>query len=88
MLPDSELNTLHADAAMAVMLAVDGDVRNGMEILLAGLRRMEELEAEVAWAGELSARYRKAISGYSRRFGCYPLLLQDLPELAGAAPAR
>ena len=88
MLPDSELNTLHADAAMAVMLAVDGDVRNGMEILLAGLRRTEELEADEAWAGELSARYRKAINGYSRRFGCYPLLLQDLPELTGAATLR
>ena len=88
MLPDSVLNNLHADAATAVMLAVDGDVRDGMEILLAGLRRTEELAADEAWAEELSARYRKAIDGYSRRFGCNPLLLQDLHEFTGAVSAR
>ena len=80
MVPDTELNALHQDAATAVMLAVDGKVSNGMELLLAGLRRVEEMQLDEAWAGEMACRYRKAIHGYGRRFGYGPALLLDLPE--------
>ncbi len=76
MIPTTELSVLHTDAATAVMIAVDGEVYSGREILLVGLQRAESLDGrQEEWAAELVSAYRKAIDGYSRRFGYRSVLL-------------
>jgi hypothetical protein len=85
MVPAHELNELHADTAAAVSLAVVGELRDGAHLLLAGLRRAEALAGAEPWAEELAGSYRKALTGYCRRYGLSP---SPAPEPSVPEPAR
>jgi hypothetical protein len=68
MVPASEMNEVHADAAAAVSLAVAGEAADGAAVLLGGLHRAEALLGQETWAEALAACYRKALSAYCRRY--------------------
>jgi hypothetical protein len=88
MVPAHELNDLHADTAAAVSLAVVGELRDGAQLLLAGLSRAEALAGAEPWADELAGSYRKALAGYCRRYGLSLNLPGTPAEASAAEPLR
>jgi hypothetical protein len=84
MLPESELNALIRDTADAVNLAVVGEVSDGFEVLVAGLRRAEAMQDLEPWAGELAASYRRAVDHYCWQYRVCPV---DYAPRPPAVPA-
>jgi hypothetical protein len=69
MIPNSEVEALHRDAGAAVTLALAGEPQDGLEVLLAGLQRAQDLRVQERWAAELSECYGLAVSGFCSRYG-------------------
>jgi hypothetical protein len=70
MLPDGPRQTLLNHLVDAVALAADGQLAEGYDCLLSGLRAAEVLRDQgVPWGEELSHRYRQAMRAFEERYG-------------------
>jgi len=68
-LQNAELGILQIAIANAADRAAQGEIAEGYAILLASVRRAEELASEgEAWANELANRYRMAMSYYTMQY--------------------
>lgn len=83
MIPSTEVRALHRDAGAAVTLALAGDPQDGLEVLLAGLQRAQQLRDREHWAVELSECYGLAVSGFCSRYALPRRELEPAANLAG-----
>lgn len=83
MIPSTEVEALHRDAGAAVTLALAGEPQDGLEVLLAGLQRAQNLGDRERWAVELTECYGLAVSGFCSRYGVARRTLETAPSLAG-----
>jgi hypothetical protein len=73
MLPDREIGVLISTVLGAVEMAATGQVTQGHERLVAGLRQAEAARMRrEPWAVELTARYREALCNYTALYGPPP----------------
>ena len=71
MIPMNARQTLAADIRAAAVLASEGQLVLGYDVLLEGRdRTLEALEAGYVWAPALLTAYRQAIRQYERAQGC------------------
>lgn len=68
MTEELSLETLHRDIATAVMLAAEGDLEGGIEVLRAGVHRASGADGHDS-SEPLASAYRSALAGYVRRYG-------------------
>jgi hypothetical protein len=71
MLPDNEVASFFLlTVGDALDLARDGEAADGYEMLIAGLRRARETEADgETWAPELVTRYQDALERFAEMYG-------------------
>ena len=70
MVPNTEMNGLMITLEEAISLAVSGNLADGYDCLLAGLRQAEAQKHHGhGWADELVRRYRDSLEAYVFRYG-------------------
>ena len=68
-LPEVEMEAVTRGLAEVLELAADGQVADGYELLLWGLRRAQTVRDQgVSWGEELVAWWRLAIENYTLRY--------------------
>jgi hypothetical protein len=67
-IPSLQMETLHAEAGAAVSLALAGEPKDGLVLILEGLVHAQADYAEEPWGSQLIACYQRAAQAFSVRY--------------------